>query len=63
MNRDVERQRIREGSQIRVIPIQDVYFQLINNNVLSMSHFASGGASATEAGIYAKFTAAKNQIS
>ncbi|HIX23646.1 MAG TPA: penicillin-binding protein [Candidatus Lachnoclostridium avicola] len=51
----------RDGSS-RVIPIRDAYFQLINNNVLSMSHFASEDASATEAGIYAKFSSAKNQI-
>lgn len=39
----------------RKIPVKDAYFQLINNNVLSMEHFAAPEASATEAEIYRKF--------
>ncbi len=46
----------------RLIPIADAYFQLINNNVLSMSHFSSEEASSTEAGIYSKFSSSKDRI-
>ena len=51
-----------KDSSSRVIPIRDAYFQLINNNVLSMSHFAAEDASSLEAGIYSKFTSSKERI-
>lgn len=37
------------------IPIKDAYFQLINNNVLSMSRFGSDEASDLEKSIYSRF--------
>lgn len=40
----------------RLIPIKDAYFQLINNNVLSLDHMESGNAGETEKAINAKFT-------
>lgn len=43
----------------RLIPIKDAYFQLINNNVLSISHFKKLDASENERNIYAKYNAYK----
>lgn len=37
------------------IPIDDVYFALIDNNVINTSHFSSDDASATEAAVYGKY--------
>lgn len=51
-----------KDSSSRLIPIADAYFQLINNNVLSMNHFSSEDASPTEAGIYSKFSSSKERI-
>lgn len=44
------------------IPIKDAYFQLINNNVLSLDTFASGEASDVEQQINAKYLSAKARI-
>lgn len=44
----------RNASDI-IIPIDDVYFALINNNVLDMDHFSESGASATEQSVYSAF--------
>lgn len=44
------------------IPIYDVYFALINNNVLDMDHFAAEDASETEKSIYARFSQKQQQI-
>ena len=57
VDREVDPSEFAKASQI-LIPINDVYFQLINNNVLSMDDFASPEASDTERGIHNKFTAA-----
>lgn len=38
------------------IPIKTAYFQLINNNILSMSHFAAEDASELEKSICSRFT-------
>lgn len=40
----------------RLIPIKDAYFQLINNNVLSLSHMAGSDAAENEKKVYRKFT-------
>ena len=37
------------------IPIKDVYYALINNNVLSMSKIAAPDGTDTEQNVYAKF--------
>lgn len=37
------------------IPIDDVYFQLINNNVIDINHFTKEYASETEKAVYASF--------
>lgn len=44
------------------IPIKDAYYQLINNNVLSLPHMASEEASEIEKQIYSQFLASKEQI-
>lgn len=48
------------------IPINDVYFALINNNVVDITHFNEDDASATEQEVYRKFyteqTAALNTV-
>ncbi|WP_347559638.1 penicillin-binding transpeptidase domain-containing protein [Clostridium sp. AM58-1XD] len=49
-------------SSSRLIPVKDAYFQLINNNVLNMSHFFAEDASETERGIAERFSASKEQI-
>ena len=38
------------------IPISDVYFALINNNVIDLTHFNASDASATEQAIYNSFS-------
>lgn len=48
------------ASQIK-IPVKDVYFQLINNNVLSMAHFNSDEATDIEKGIYSKFKSRRTE--
>ena len=45
-----------------VIPIYDVYYALINNNVIDMKHFTSEDASATEQTVQATFDASKNAV-
>lgn len=44
------------------IPIKDAYYHLIDNNVLSLSHFKSEEASETEQQIQSTFEAAREQI-
>ncbi len=48
-----------KDSTSRLIPVKDAYFQLINNNVLDMNHFAMNDASSTEAAIESKFLSYK----
>lgn len=50
--------RVKPNEDMKEIPISvyDVYFQMINNNVLDMSHFSSPNASETEQKIYNKFS-------
>lgn len=50
-----------DSSRIK-IPIKDAYFQLINNNVLSMDSFGSNEASDVERQIDAKYVAARARI-
>ncbi len=40
-----------------IIPIDDVYFALIDNGVLDMEHFANADAQANEQAMYAQFSA------
>lgn len=45
------------------IPIQDVYFALINNNVIDIEHFTEEDATETEKKIYQEFSIALSQSS
>ncbi|MDO5410224.1 MAG: penicillin-binding transpeptidase domain-containing protein [Lachnospiraceae bacterium] len=45
-----------------MIPVKDVYFQLINNNVLSMEEFSDKDASSTERNMYQKYESKRNQM-
>lgn len=47
------------SSQIE-IPVKDVYFQLINNNILSMDDFSEKDASAAEQLLYEKYVAKRD---
>ncbi len=61
VNRDVSEDENRDSSKIQ-IPIKDAYYQLINNNVLSLSHMESAEADEVEQTIYRKFSASRDQI-
>lgn len=45
-----------------MIPVKDVYFQLINNNVLSMDSFSAEDASETEQRLYQKYVSKRDQM-
>lgn len=61
VNEDVEITDTTDSSKIK-IPVKDAYYQLINNNVLSLSHMAQEDASDIEKEIYNTYTASKAQI-
>ncbi len=61
VNRDVTEEENRDSSK-KKIPIKDAYYQLINNNVLSLKSMEEEGAGAVEKQIYGKFTASRQQI-
>jgi penicillin-binding protein 2 len=54
VNEDDPNKNISDASSL-LISINDVYYQLINNNVLDMDHFASEDASQIEKEIYSKY--------
>ncbi len=60
-NYDVEVTTTTDASKIE-LPIKDAYYQLINNNVLSLSAMASEDASPIEKEIYGNFQASKERI-
>ena len=60
VNRDLEETDYKKGSNIP-IPVKDVYFQLINNNVLDMDAFSALEASQVEKSIYAKYSQSREQ--
>jgi len=45
-----------------IIPIDDVYFALINNNVIDTGHFSASSASAAEKSLYASFQTKQKQV-
>lgn len=59
-NKDASEIKYTDSSSIE-IPIKDAYFQLINNNVLSLDSFASDEASEVEKGINAKYLSARTR--
>lgn len=52
--KDYDSSKVTSASDL-IAPIDDVYFALIQNNILDMEHFASENASATERDVYAAF--------
>lgn len=44
------------------IPIYDVYFALINNNVINTEHFTKADASETEQAVYSRFLTRQEQV-
>lgn len=60
-NHDVEITDSTDSSKIE-IPIKDAYFQLINNNVLSLPRMASEDATDIEKEIHSQFLSSKAQI-
>lgn len=61
VNGDFEANSTTDGSNMK-IPVKDAYFQLINNNVLSLKKMEEGDASETEKNIYSKYQSSKEQI-
>lgn len=61
VNRDVTEAENRDSSK-KKIPIKDAYYQLINNNVLSLSAMEEEDAGSIEKEIYSKFAASRQQI-
>ena len=51
-----------QDSSKKKIPIKDAYYQLINNNVLSLKHMESEEAGAIEQQIHQKFLSSREQI-
>lgn len=45
-----------------MIPIDDVYFALVNNNVIDSDHFSQEDASATEQAVYAAYTSKESAV-
>ena len=61
VNRDLDDNDYKKAVNIP-IPVKDVYYQLINNNVLDLSAFSAPEASQTEKNIYAKYSQSREQI-
>lgn len=59
VNQDVN---ITENMKTIPIPVKDVYFQLINNNVVDLNHFSAPDASLNEQNIYSKFSARQQNV-
>ncbi|MBQ1399162.1 MAG: penicillin-binding protein [Lachnospiraceae bacterium] len=54
INDEVDEESYEDSATIP-ISIYDIYFQMINNNVLSIAHFAADGASPAERAMYISF--------
>lgn len=61
VNRDVTEEENKDSSKIK-IPIKDAYYQLINNNVLSLEDMAAEDATDIETQIHGKFLSFREQI-
>ena len=61
VNEDVDKTQITDSSKVP-IPVKDAYYQLINNNVLSLGHMAGGEAAPIEQEIYSIYLSAREQI-
>ena len=58
VNQDVDTSTITDSSKIS-IPVKDAYYQLVNNNVLSLSHMASEDATDIERQIQSVYTSSR----
>lgn len=45
-----------------IIPIDDVYFALINNSIIDINHFSAGNATALEKEVYSAFLAKEDAV-
>lgn len=61
VNREVTEAENKDSSK-KLIPVKDAYFQLVNNNVLSLKDMADEDASEIEKSIHSKFLSARGQI-
>ncbi len=61
VNQEVDTDDYSDTTQMP-IPVKDAYYQLINNNILSLSHMAGADASVNEREIYETFSASRGQI-
>lgn len=61
VNREVTEEENRDSSK-KKIPVKDAYYQLVNNNVLSLKAMEREDAGAVEQEIQRKFTASRQQI-
>lgn len=61
VNREVTEAENKDSSK-KLIPVKDAYFQLVNNNVLSLKDMADEDASDIEKSIHSKFLSARDQI-
>ena len=61
VNREMTEQEERDSSK-KKIPVKDAYYQLINNNVLSLKAMEQEDAGAVEQEIHRKFIASRQQI-
>ena len=61
VNEDVDLTKVTDSSKIP-IPVKDVYYQLINNNVLSLPAMAEEDATDIEKEIYSIYDASREQI-
>lgn len=61
VNEDVDPATVKDGSK-KPIPVKNAYYQLINNNVLSLEAMVEPDASSVENKIYSTYTSSKTQI-
>jgi penicillin-binding protein 2 len=61
VNADYRTSGSTDGSNMK-IPVKDAYYQLINNNVLSLKEMEGEDASETEKNIYRKYMSSQQQI-
>lgn len=61
VNGDYQAGSTTDGSNMK-IPVKDAYYQLVNNNVLSLKELEEADASDTEKNIYRKYVSSQEQI-
>ncbi len=61
VNGDYQAGSTTDGSNMK-IPVKDAYYQLVNNNVISLKELEQADASETEKNIYQKYVSSQEQI-